>query len=389
MYICILVLVMAPSVTMANAAAVTGSAPADAAFVASNDYTLTMKKDKSPHLQRRMQKGGQQQQPQQQEQEGEDQMLSLTFSLWHPDMNLLMSAAMTDEEEEESFQTLLQMIKVPVLNSLQDFFCEDTGLVVVDEDFDVVCSWTPSEDSMLQSSSAAIFEQNPDVSYVASVPANVLVSPFSTANDDRAVTTTDSDNNQAVLYWWTWNVNYKLEQIGTQVIDQANAMNVSDHRQYMQDVTQLALDVSVMEGLMDSRLAGTSIYMSRAGIETEMFQVAAEDYASTLEDSDGDGVDDSSDDDESGNTTFTDADLGTNGRILMYIGFGLLVINVFVVTALTVLARRRRRYIESRGHNHHTAPRLVTEKAVNQMLETGRRESEKYVVRSQQESGNR
>mmetsp|Transcript_53177 Transcript_53177/g.129124 ORF Transcript_53177/g.129124 Transcript_53177/m.129124 type:complete len:409 (-) Transcript_53177:1413-2639(-) len=312
------------------------------------------------------------------------QKLSMTFSLWHPDMNLFLSGGMmTEEEQEEAFQTLLGTTQGPVLKSLQEFFCEDTALVVIDdENFENVCdsSGNRNRNRGLQLS------PDPENSYIASIPSNLLVSPFSTVNEDGSTTTNgeEEQDDVDVVYWWTWNVNYRLEQIGTQVIEQANVMNVTDHRQYLQDVTQLALDVSIMEGFMDERLSGTSVYMAMVGLETDMFQDAAERYANGL-DSNGSSAGDGGGDSGSSSLDYTDADLGTNGLILRYIGVALLVVDFVVVTALTLLARRRRRHIEeTRGHKSHHAPRLVTEKAVNQMLETGRRESEKYVAQSSQ-----
>mmetsp|Transcript_53176 Transcript_53176/g.129119 ORF Transcript_53176/g.129119 Transcript_53176/m.129119 type:complete len:410 (-) Transcript_53176:1413-2642(-) len=313
---------------------------------------------------------------------GEDQQqLSMTFSLWHPDMNLFLSGGMmTEEEQEEAFQTLLGTIQGPVLKSLQEFFCEDTALVVIDdENFENVCDSSGNRNRNRNRNRGLQLSPDPENSYIASIPSNLLVSPFSTVNEDGSTTT-----NGDVVYWWTWNVNYKLEQIGAQVIEQANVMNVTDHRQYLQDVTQLALDVSIMEGFMDERLSGTSVYMAMVGLETDMFQDAAERYANRL---DNNGSPDGDDGRDSGSSSldYTDADLGTNGLILRYIGVALLVVDFVVVTALTLLARRRRRHIEeTRGHKSHHAPRLVTEKAVNQMLETCRRESEKYVAQSSQ-----
>jgi hypothetical protein len=173
-----------------------------------------------------------------------------------------------------------------------------------------------------------------------------------------------------------------MEQIGMQIMEQAKTMNVSDHGQYMQDITQLALDVSVMEGMMDERLDGTGIYMSMVGLEMEMFRLAAEHYATTTAMVDGSGEEDDDRTWTGGTSGYEDADFGMNGLLLRYIGIGLVVVNFVVVAALTTFARRRRQRIEDHGRNKkNQAANLVTEKAVNQMLETGRRESEKYVLR--------
>ena len=324
-------------------------------------------------------------------QQEQQQAMSVTFSLWHPDMNLFLSPEEEEEGQEEAFQTLLGTIQGPVLKALQEFFCEDTGLVVIDENFQDVCdsSGTRNRNRNRNRILQLSLSQDPENSYIVNIPTNLLVSPFSTVNEDESMADNGGEEGEQdevdVVYWWTWNVNYRLEQIGTQVIEQAEVMNVTDHRQYLQDVTQLALDVSIMEGFMDERLSGTSVYMGMVGLETEMFQDAAERYANGLGYSDDSSEGDDDEDGGGSSSGYTEADLGTNGLILRYIGVALLAVDFVVVTALTVLARRRRRHIEeTRGRKSHDAPRLVTEKTVNQMLETGRRESEKYVAQSSQ-----
>ena len=165
-----------------------------------------------------------------------------------------------------------------------------------------------------------------------------------------------------------------------EVIEQATTLNIDDHRQYLQDITQLALDVSVMEGVMDARMEGTAIYMSMVGLESDTFKEAAEDYTSKLS---GGGTGNSSSTAQSDNTVYQDADFENNGKILRYVGIGLIFVNVVSVALLTTLARQRRRNFEGRQrYRDDRVAHLVTENGVNKMLETGRRQSEKFVVRT-------
>lgn len=322
----------------------------------------------------------------------EQQQLSVTFSLWHPEMSLLMNSAMTEQEENEGFQQLLDMIQTPVLDALRLFFCQDTGLIVVDDNYKSVCPRNrKTMVRRVQSSSAAaasvsdfLKQQDPDNSYIADSATNLVVAPYATFTPDN-----DEGDSAKIQYWWTWQVNYRLEQIGAQLIDQANMMNVSDHLGYMEDVTQLALDVSIMEGSMDARMDGTNILMSMIGLEDEMFQEAAERYTSNGGDgSSGNdeavGAENGSSNLQNGNGSFSNTEFEMGAEVLRYIGIGMLVVNVIVVTLLTTLARRRRRrrMEEQVTQKADGAARLVTEQGVNKMLEIGRAKSEEFGMRA-------
>jgi membrane protein implicated in regulation of membrane protease activity len=144
-------------------------------------------------------------------------------------------------------------------------------------------------------------------------------------------------------------------------------MNITNQEDFMEDVTQLALDVSIMEGFMDTRMKDTGIKMSMVGQEVGTFEVL------TVPQDTVDGDIDDSDE----NTQEVDFQQG--GTVLQWVGIVMFLVNLFVFLLLTNLARRRRLERESKAKLDENLlterAGLVTEHGVNQMLDISRGES--------------
>lgn len=284
--------------------------------------------------------------------------------------------------------------KGPIIKALQLFLCDENGLVVVDNTYNTVCMPPSGADTSFarsnhngngainsrntNSSSSAEFIEDSlsmvdhDSSYLSSIPISISV----------------SNGHEGGIHWTSWRVTFEVIQIGEIFREQAKLVNVAAAETYLQDVTQLALDVSIMEGIMDSRLNGTSIVMRPMGKELQTFAAAMSHEVQRMVQEDA--VDEDEQDDNGNESTPTESDFKEFAIVLRYVGVVMLLISLTVVLLLTHLARRRRLATEQKLSNDERdleeSKGLVTEQGVNRMLDIGRQESEK--VLSQGSSSN-
>jgi hypothetical protein len=294
--------------------------------------------------------------------EGEGEVIrsiTIALSAWHPDISDISDA------------------EGPILGALQLFLCDETGLIVVDDTYNTVCM--PSSEAVStfsRSSGEGSGDTNRTGSSVSSTSTFIehflsSVDPGNSYLASDPISIAVSDEHQGGFHWTTWRVAYEVIQIGQIFVEQAKMVNVSVAETYMQDVTQLALDVSIMEGIMDRRLDGTGIVMSPVGNEFQTFEATS----SEVQQDEVDDVDEST----------SAYDYKNVAAILRYIGVAMLVINVAAVVLLTHLARSRRLAKEQSLRNAEReldeSKGLVTEQGVNLMLDIGRKESEKVLSR--------
>jgi hypothetical protein len=298
--------------------------------------------------------------------------ITVSLSTWHPNTTL-------DVTEMEG----------PILRALQLLFCNENGWIVVDDKYSTACvrslsgtsnsarsnhngnDSNPSGNSTSSSSSEGFIEEllsevDPANSYLFSIPIGISV----------------SDDDDGGINWAVWRVTYEVIQIGDIFLEQAKMMNVSVPVTYMEDVTQLALDVSIMEGVMDRRLDGAGIVTSTVGMELQTFEAEiVSEVQNETDDYDHDYDDE--DDNDDGTSTAIEPDFYEIAIILRYVGVIMLLINATIIVLLTYVARRRRLAAEQKVRKAELeleeSKGLVTEQGVNLMLDIGRKASEKLL----------
>ncbi|KAL3925976.1 MAG: hypothetical protein SGILL_000023 [Bacillariaceae sp.] len=319
------------------------------------------------------------------------QKISVSFSLWdHQQQQQPENVAADDDSDAAVIEA--------IFTALQDFFCEDTELVVVNENYKNVCSrtstsssggnvgelssigtTTDTSDSGSSSATATDAGDNASSSSSSSSTGSLIADFLADSNEPDSyvsdeveslyVTNTmrTSDNSQSIE-WSTWSIFYNVVYIGTTFSEQAATMNVSDELEFMEDSVQLALDVSIMEGIMDTRLEGTGLQMSMVGQEVNTFE------DSMITEDQGNEELESEDVNRS-----QEFDVENKAQLLRWIGVGLLVVNVAVFVVLTTLGKRhRKKKMEEENlldHDLEGNQGLCTEKDVEHMLEVSRRHS--------------
>lgn len=305
------------------------------------------------------------------EEEEEYNHITFSFSIWYP---AEMDFMIVDEA---------------VINALQDFLSEDIEFILLDGSFF----------SMLE----FIKDTDPDRSSLNDEPTNVIIS------EDYYPYVDDTTMQRTV-----WNVNYDVLQIGTIEIENARLSNYTDEILYMEDLIDVGLHVSIMDGIMDQRLEGTGIIMRTVpGNEWQSFSEITlpteEDVGSTdpgnesqafseiiLPTEEGVGRIDPGNEshafseiilptdaeEEEDNNIILDPelDLMKPAIILRYIGIVMMVGSISAAIILTYLGKRYRIKKERKELSPPDPEEqrgLVTEQGVNLMLEIGRRESER------------
>lgn len=269
----------------------------------------------------------------------EDNHITLSFIIWSP----------------TEMDTDINNVEVDVLNALQKFFCEDINLILLDETFRGVCY---QKQGALVGGSKSFFSTNfateamleflkntdPDSSFLATDPTDVIISEISYEND--------------TLQRTSWDVNYEVLQIGSVEIEKARMSNFTNVRMYMED----RLHASIRKGEINQWFAETGIIMGIPGNEWQTFPEI------------------SSSKEEDNIINRPEVEYNEPAIILRHIGIVLLVGSFSVAIILTYLGRRYRIKTERKELSPPDPEEqrgLVTEQGVNLMLEIGRRESER------------
>jgi len=282
------------------------------------------------------------------EEEEEYNHITFSFSIWYP---AEMDFMIVDEA---------------VINALQDFLSEDIEFILLDGSFF----------SMLE----FIKDTDPDRSSLNDEPTNVIIS------EDYYPYVDDTTMQRTV-----WNVNYDVLQIGTIEIENARLSNYTDEILYMEDLIDVGLHVSIMDGIMDQRLEGTGIIMRTVpGNEWQSFSEITlpteEDVGSTDPGNESQAFSeiilptDAEEEEDNNIILDPELDLMKPAIILRYIGIVMMVGSISAAIILTYLGKRYRIKKERKELSPPDPEEqrgLVTEQGVNLMLEIGRRESER------------
>lgn len=275
----------------------------------------------------------------------EETPLAVSLSAWHPKTDI------SDVED---------LIK----EALQLFLCEETGFIVVDDTYRTVCSHSSGTATDVAQSSdvgGSVTTDSGNESTMEEFLSRIDQSNSYLSNEPTSIRFTAG--HEGGIHWTSWRVMYEVFKVGELFVEQATMVNVSDPLLYMQNVTQLALDVSILEGTMDTRLKRSGVVLSVTGDEYQTFGTASDDDVQT-----------------------TEVDFGSAAAVLRYIGLAILLVNFTAVFSLTWLARRRRlakeQDLTSQGRESEENKGLVTEQGVNRMLDIGRKESERMLKRA-------
>lgn len=266
--------------------------------------------------------------------------IQLSFSIWSPD------------------SMDFDIVEKIVTNTLRDFFCEETDVVLLNSNLRSACirrsnngkeSEMSEEDEMIMM--GFIQQSDPDRSYLLDDPSIVRMS-FPKKRD-------------VDLKGTLWLTDYEILQIGTKALSRARRENFPDEKAYLEQTVQESLDRSIAEGVMYERLGDTT--------NIRIGEYRAQDMNTNLE------------------TALSTNDYAKPALILRYVGIGLLLGTSFVQYLLFELESRYPRpqskytdvEIEDSQHDDAECQRgLGTEEGVNQMLEEGRRQTEERIQSS-------
>jgi hypothetical protein len=306
----------------------------------------------------------------------QQQQISVTFSLWQPPIQASNRDALSTATKEIMFDVL------------HDFVCEDTELVLVDDNYKNVCAHSNNASGGDVSSIGTGTEVSSISSNADETPPTNSIADFLAASNEpdsyissdeesvfmtRTTRTSGRDGND--LTWTTWSMFYNVVYIGMTFVEQAAVMNVSSELDFMEDSVQLALDISIMEGLMDTRMEGTGFKMAMVGQELDMFEdfdmLSSVDTAST----ESERADDSQ-----------EFDFLKRAKILRWIGCTMILVDLAILIILTTLSKRRRKKeIEEKvllDHDGVDNQGLCTERDVEEMLEASRQFTSKSFSRT-------
>jgi hypothetical protein len=346
--------------------------------------------------------------------------LELRFSLWH--------SAFAASEQVGWNDNLVQI----VLSSVQEILCEDTSLSILptstsssqgesnrNNERQDMCHNSFTRRRRLRQRHRQLQEQG-TMNEETTPPHSELVfqgDQMSVLSESTSVTMTNhralvkvndnDDDNEKELFWTTWRTTYTILQVGEEYLSQAflqfNEQTTTkelaeDAGEVMANVAQLALDVRIMEGVMNTKLAPVGAVMSVVNQEVETFGPWAfgkkEDVenttttTTTTDTPQPSNFDNGSNDNNSDNNNnlVVKAQLAMESNILQFIGAIFFLAHSITVSLLTCLARRRRmarqkrdaRLLTKKGKSHHnkgTTERVMTEMGVDRMLDIGRQQS--------------
>ena len=336
--------------------------------------------------------------------------LDLKFSLWHPTFR---ADNVADHDD------VIQL----VLAAIEEMLCEDTHIVLISTTSagrnDNICPSSQRRrrrhhQRFLRPSSTRRGLQtneqaNDDDDQVLSV-----LSERNSVSISNNVTVVNQDSQMlqgpVTLLWTEWIVTYSIVTVGQQILSQLfvnmeNKLETSDEQiiiegeQMLDNVAQLALDVSIMEGTMDQRLDPISAYMSITGLELETFlsKEAVVDATSTTRT----GTNGSPSGNNISGFSSQNQILSNHSEIsfMRLLGALLIVCNTLVLISLNQLAKRRRsrrnkdmassggadnyKYGLDVNHNEFGGA-LSTAMSVDMMLEKGRKNSINALRESQE-----
>jgi len=302
-----------------------------------------------------------------------DGMISLSFSIWKP-----------PKQQQEDDLRDDGLVEETILEALLNFFCQDvTDIVVLNANYNSICS--RDRETL---SSIGVNGDSSELTIRTSSPSTISnflsqAGAMDTYLREEVADLFISSNERDGIEWESWQVFYHVVYIGTALLDQAEMMNFTHEENFLQDVVQLALDVSIMEGTMDARMEGTGVKMSMVGLEDKIFQES----------------DAEPQDDQSETTLELDGHL-EDAKILRAIGFFLILFDCIGAFVLTRLGRRRRLAAESKALLDEEVGEmrgLETEQSVNRMLDESRKQSIRMLSQSKkkldssysQEQGNK
>lgn len=246
-------------------------------------------------------------------------------------------------------------VKVDVVKALNNFFCEDVDLIVLDRNFMGACyqkhgSLVGGANSMFSTNfaSEAMLEflknTDPDHSFLINEPTDVIIS--------------DSSYENAHIQRSSWDVNYEVLQIGSIEKEKARISNFTDVRLHMED----SLHTRIKKGELNQWFAQTGVIIGISEINQQPFLKI------------------SSSEEEDSIINGQEIEYNEPAIILRYIGIGLMVGNFIGSIILNLLGRRYKTNTERKElspTNPEEQRGLVTEQGVNLMLDIGRRESER------------
>ena len=249
------------------------------------------------------------------------EFFSVQFSLWYPDYEA--GDATGSEENSMAFVD-------PVLNAIQEFLCEETDFVVLDDS---------------QGNSDVCGRLQPEQQQ-------------SVIQQDLFVV---SDIQLSYIAWTTWTITYEVLQSNPDhIFEMSDGETTLKGVQAIQYTLQDALDESIRSGSMDERLQELGARLSPVGEEVEFF------------------VDDIIGEEEEENDEGRIRDPSFSPEFLRWIGSIMLAASVVFPFMLTLLSGRQRNNVnQDRNRRREELGGLVTEAGVDQMLEIGRRESTK------------
>jgi len=256
----------------------------------------------------------------------EDNQIRISFWVWSPSsMNL-------------------DLVEEVISDVLRSFLCHDESLIILDTHLRSVCNQRDIGEKYEFSNIAKL--SDPIRSYLSDEASNVLIS--------------ESYEIDGTIQG-AWDVNYEVLKVGAMEIEKAKMSDATDEMAYMEHRIQQHLNLSIIKGVVNTKLRGTEIMMGKLGHE---FGTLPKSSSASEEE-------------------LIHIDPELNHRqpaiILRYIGMAMIYLTTISGIFLTYLGRRHIRD-EERKEKAALDPEyqrgLDTEQGVNLMLERGRRETE-------------
>jgi len=252
----------------------------------------------------------------------EDKQIRISFSVWSP------SSMDVDIVEEV------------ISDVLRSFLCHDESLIIVNTHFRSVCYQRDIGGEKYGFSNIAKLS-DPIRSYLSDEASIVIIS--------------ESHDIDGTIKG-AWDLNYEVLQVGAMEIAKAKMSDVTDEMVYMEHRIQQHLNLSIIKGVMNSKLRGTEVMMGKLGQEFGTLPKSSLAFEEEHE-----------------------LNYKQPAIILRYIGMTMMFLTTISGIFLTCLGRHHMRD-EGRKENVALDPEykrgLGTEQGVNFMLERGRRETE-------------
>jgi hypothetical protein len=273
------------------------------------------------------------------------EVLDLRFSLWHPAGWRAVDYHVHKNNEESG-----EFFTNDVLDVLDDFLCQEADLIVMTTNGD--------EDDSSNSNRTTLCR-------------NWNVSTGSSSSRLRHENSTVVDASEAEVEWTEWIITYAILHVSQKVSDLAEVMMGDEDEDdetpvskelVMQQVTQLALDVTILEGAMDSLLLEGGVRWSSTDQEVATFQPFVVQQRRTG--------------DDTNNNNGDDRDYEAPDHRLRITGIVLLVVDTCITLYLRRLGRLRLEQRESEtAKKQKELGGLITEEGLDRILDIGKLES--------------